>query len=61
MATVFTKEQFDELYALFAVLANLERVDKSGDAMTLSLTEINNIGTQGLNIMDEATEQAVDA
>lgn len=61
MATVFTKEQFDELYALFAVLANLERVDKSGDAMTLSLTEINNIGTQGLNIMDEATEQAVGA
>lgn len=47
-----TKDQFDELYALFATLANLEQIDESGDPNTASLREIQLLGTEGLDLLD---------
>ena len=43
---------FDEIYALFALIANLESIDESGEPGTLSLAELQGIGTRGLDIMD---------
>jgi hypothetical protein len=47
-----TKDEIEQVQALFATLANCERIDESGEPNTLSLKEIQNIGAQGLNIVE---------
>ncbi len=45
----------EKLYALFAVLANCERIDESGEPNSLSLAEVQKLGTKGLDLIDEVS------
>jgi len=47
-----TQEQQAQVQALFATLANVDRIDNSGDPNTLSLDEIRKIGGEGLDLVD---------
>ena len=42
----------DEIHAIFAVLANLEVIDESGEPGTLSLAELQEFGGRGLDLID---------
>lgn len=53
--------QDSEAYMLAALFANVERVDDSGEANTLSLAEIQSFGSRLLDLFDGDLERMAEA
>lgn len=46
-----------ETYAIAAIFANCDRVDETGDPNTLSISEIQSLGSRLLDLLDGAPEE----
>lgn len=56
-----TKQQIEEIRALFAMFANCEAINESGEPNTLSIEEIQQFGSEGLDWLDGTHSRAAKA